>query len=54
MQQKATPVVLTGIDVPFGDLVSLTFKLFLASILVGILAGVVWLLFRGLLGRIFQ
>jgi hypothetical protein len=46
MQQKATPVVLTRIDVPFGDLLYLTFKLFLASILVGILAGGLWLFFR--------
>jgi hypothetical protein len=35
-------VMLTGIDVPIGDLVVLLIKLFFASIPAGILAGGLW------------
>jgi hypothetical protein len=43
LQQKATPVVVTGVDVPVGDLAMLLFKLVFASVPIGFLLALIWL-----------
>lgn len=46
MQQKATPVVLTGIDVPTSDLAGLILKLFFASIPLAFMLALIWVLYQ--------
>jgi hypothetical protein len=39
-------LVITGVDIPFVDLTVLVFKLTMASLLVGLVFGFVWMVFR--------
>jgi hypothetical protein len=49
--EKPIRVVVTGINVSFGDLMSLLFQLFFASIPVGIFAGILWYLAQSFLSQ---
>jgi hypothetical protein len=50
-EEPKNGMVVTGIDIPFLDLTVLIFKFTMASLLVGLVLGSVWVAFRMLVSR---
>jgi hypothetical protein len=45
-EPSPTRIALTGISVPFGDVLYLTWQLFLSSLIIGAGAGIVWVILQ--------
>jgi hypothetical protein len=45
-EPSPTRIALTGISVPFGDVLYLTWQIFLSSLIIGAGAGIVWVILR--------